>query len=159
MCMTDIAMPHTTITTTNTEPMTNEELSPATPSRRTRQRAALESLLAGSAEFNTAQELHADLVARGDKVGIATVYRTLQGLVDAQRVDAIRTADGQVAYRHCSPRHHHHLICRDCGKTVEIEAPGFEQWASEIGSQNGFEDVEHELELFGRCRDHSPSQA
>ncbi|WP_028709390.1 Fur family transcriptional regulator [Propionicicella superfundia] len=127
------------------------------PLRRTRQRAALATLLAGSSEFKTAQDLHGELMAAGEQVGIATVYRTLQLMADAGELDAIRTADGHAAYRSCSTRHHHHLICRDCGKTVEIQAPDFETWAGEIARANGFTDIAHELELFGRCADHGGS--
>lgn len=134
--------------------MNTETQPPHQPQRRTRQRAALAGVLSNSREFKTAQEIHTELLTAGEKVGIATVYRGLQALVDASELDMIRTADGQVAYRSCSARHHHHLICRECGKTVEIEAPTFEQWATRIGADNGFDEIEHELELFGRCRDH-----
>lgn len=98
--------------------------------------------------------MHAELLASGDKVGIATVYRTLQSMVDAGDLDTIRTTDGQAAYRSCSTRHHHHLICRECGRTVEIQAPDFETWASAVAAENGFVDIAHELELFGRCASH-----
>lgn len=135
-----------------TEPTTPDQ--PTPPVRRTRQRAALADLIGNSSEFKTAQDLHADLLAAGDKVGIATVYRTLQYMADAGELDTIRTSDGQAAYRSCSPRHHHHLICRECGKTVEVQAPDFEAWADTIARANGFTEIEHELELFGRCADH-----
>lgn len=125
-----------------------------TAPRKTRQRAALTALLEATSEFRTAQELHDELRAGGESVGIATVYRTLQLMLDAGEVDAIRTPDGQAAYRSCSERHHHHLICRDCGRTVEVQAPAFEKWADEIAELNGFTDIDHELELFGRCTAH-----
>lgn len=138
-----------------TDPQAHEASTGALqPQRRTRQRAALAALLSGSTEFKTAQDLHTELLASGDRVGIATVYRTLQRMADAGELDAIRTADGQMAYRSCSTRHHHHLICRECGKTVEIQAPDFEKWADEIARANGFTDIAHELELFGRCGAH-----
>lgn len=146
--MTGIAMPRTTTITTSTE------ATMTTSPRKTRQRAALAALLEATSGFRTAQELHDQLRAAGHSVGIATVYRALQLMLDADEVDAIRTPDGQAAYRSCSARHHHHLICRDCGRTVEIQAPDFERWATDVATRNGFTDVDHELELFGRCTAH-----
>jgi Fur family ferric uptake transcriptional regulator len=102
-------------------------------------------------EFRTAQEIHAALRDSGDSIGLATVYRTLAQLAEAGEIDCIRTPDGQAAYRRCSSGHHHHLICRSCGRTVEISPPAFETWADQIAAENGFTQIDHELELFGRC--------
>jgi Fur family ferric uptake transcriptional regulator len=138
-----IATPHTEITMTSTEPK-------AQP-RRTRQRAAVSAIMATLDEFRTAQEVHARLRETGDAVGLATVYRTLTQMAENGEVDCIRTPDGQAAYRRCSAGHHHHLICRECGRTVEITPPSFEQWAGQIAAEYGFTQIDHELELFGRC--------
>ena len=121
--------------------------------RQTRQRAALETLLDELPGFLTAQEWHSELNRRGTKVGLATVYRTLQSLTEAGEVDMVRTPEGLAAYRACSTGHHHHLICRGCGKTVEVELPDFERWADAAAKQYGFADIDHELELFGLCGD------
>ncbi len=122
-----------------------------TPQRRTRQRAALDGLLTGRPEFRTAQELHDELRRRGDRVGLTTVYRTLQSMADVGEVDSIRTADGETAYRRCSTGHHHHLVCRVCGRTVEVSGPAVETWANAVAEENGFRDVSHDLEIFGTC--------
>lgn len=135
--------PHTEITMTSTE-------TTAGP-RRTRQRAAVSAAMGRNGEFRTAQEIHAALRDSGDSIGLATVYRTLAQLADAGEIDCIRTPDGQAAYRRCSSGHHHHLICRSCGRTVEISPPAFETWADQIAAENGFTQIDHELELFGRC--------
>src|SRR4029079_6460882 len=86
--------------------------------RSTKQREALVHVLDGVDGFRTAQQLHSLLVERGDKVGIATVYRSLQLLADADLVDIIHSDEGEASYRRCSTRHHHHLICRECGRAV-----------------------------------------
>ena len=65
---------------------------------------------------------------RGETVGLATVYRTLQRLAEAGEVDMLRTEDGEAIYRRCSDTHHHHLVCRSCGATVEVEGPAVERW-------------------------------
>jgi len=119
--------------------------------RSTRQRAAVAALLAELEDFRTAQELHDLLRHRGDRVGLTTVYRSLQMLADAQEVDVLRTADGETAYRRCSRGHHHHLVCRSCGRTVEVDGPAVERWAHRVAQENGYADVSHTLEIFGTC--------
>ncbi len=89
--------------------------------RSTRQRAAVAAALDEVDEFRSAQELHDVLKHRGDSVGLTTVYRTLQSLADAGEVDVLRTTEGEAVYRRCSTGdHHHHLVCRLCGKAVEV---------------------------------------
>ena len=126
------------------------ETSPA-PQRRTRQRVAVDEILAGRPEFRTAQEIHDELRHRGDRIGLTTVYRTLQTMTDAGELDAIRTVDGETAYRRCSTGHHHHLVCRRCGRTVEVSGPAVETWANAVAEENGFREVSHDLEIFGTC--------
>ena len=124
----------------------------SSPARSTRQRTAVASLLAEVDDFRSAQELHDLLKHRGDSVGLTTVYRTLQSLADAGVVDVVRTTEGESVYRHCaSNEHHHHLVCRSCGKTVEVDGPAVETWATAIAAEHGFTDVSHTLEIFGTC--------
>lgn len=118
----------------------------------TRQRLAVADLLADIDDFRSAQQLHELLHNRGQEIGLATVYRTLQSLGNGGEVDVLRTADGECLYRRCSRRgHHHHLVCRNCGATIEIEGPGVEAWAAEVAAVHGFRDIEHTVELTGTC--------
>jgi Fur family transcriptional regulator, ferric uptake regulator len=119
--------------------------------RTTRQRSALLAVLEEPAGFRSAQELHTRLRERGEPVGLATVYRGLQALVESGEVDMLRGGDGEAAYRRCSPQHHHHLLCRSCGLTVEVADPPVERWAAKIAAEHGFSDVQHSLEVFGTC--------
>ena len=119
--------------------------------RTTRQRSALLALLAELDGFRSAQDLHALLRERGDSVGLATVYRALQAMVDDGQLDVLRSADGEAGYRRCSPSHHHHLVCRSCGRTVEVADPPVERWASRMAAEHGFSDVQHQVEVFGTC--------
>jgi Fur family ferric uptake transcriptional regulator len=92
------------------------------------------------------------LRARGSSVGLATVYRAVQSLSEHGDVDVLRTEDGESVYRRCEQRsHHHHLVCRSCGRTVEIEAGQAEAWAAQVGAAHGFDDVDHTIELVGTC--------
>ena len=123
------------------------------PQRRTRQRTAVTRVLAGRPAFRTAQEIHELLLTLGAPVGLATVYRTLQSLAEAGDVDVIRTPAGQSAYRDCSrsPQHHHHLVCRSCGASIEVSFDAFEGALGELAARHGFRDVLHEVTLFGLC--------
>lgn len=121
--------------------------------RSTKQRSAISALLDEISEFRSAQELHDELRKRGEGIGLTTVYRTLQTLADAGTVDVLRTDTGESVYRRCSSGHHHHLVCRSCGYTVEVDGPAVEQWSQTIADSNGFTDVSHTVEIFGNCRD------
>jgi len=125
----------------------------ATRTRATRQRVAVSSILDEIDDFRSAQDIHAILRSRGDSVGLTTVYRTLQSLADAGKVDVLRTGEGESVYRRCSTTHHHHLVCRTCGRTVEVEGPAVERWAEKIGAEHGFVRVTHNVEVFGTCPD------
>ncbi|WP_373864744.1 Fur family transcriptional regulator [Nocardia pseudovaccinii] len=119
--------------------------------RSTRQRSAIAALLGDIEEFRSAQELHDELRRRGEGIGLTTVYRTLQSLADAGLVDVLRTDTGESVYRQCSTGHHHHLVCRHCGRTVEVEGPTVEAWAETIACEHGFTEVSHTMEIFGTC--------
>jgi Fur family ferric uptake transcriptional regulator len=134
--------------------MTSTEPAPDQPGLRpTKQRLAVAAALAETEGFHSAQEIHELLGRRGDSVGLATVYRTLQRLADAGEVDMMRTEEGEAIYRRCSDSHHHHLVCRSCGRTVEVEGPAVERWTNTIAAEHGYAEVSHTLEIFGTCRD------
>ncbi|AWL32092.1 transcriptional repressor [Streptomyces sp. CHA1] len=133
---------------------------PPVKGRSTRQRAAVAAALAQVDEFRSAQDLHDILKHQGDSVGLTTVYRTLQSLADAGEVDVLRTHDGEAVYRRCSTGdHHHHLVCRVCGKAVEVEGPAVEKWADSVAASHGFVDVDHTVEIFGTCAECHASAA
>lgn len=121
--------------------------------RTTRQRTAITALLGDLVDFRSAQQVHALLSQRGERIGLATVYRTLNALVTAGEVDALRTESGESVYRRCNRphHHHHHLVCRICGSTVEVQGVGLEEIVKGISEEHKFTDVEHTLELFGTC--------
>ena len=120
--------------------------------RNTWQREAVKSALDTQDAFVSAQQLHSVLREDGTGIGLATVYRALADLADGGQADSLQSADGEALYRACTPgQHHHHLICRNCGVTVEIEADAVEQWARTVAAENGFTHPEHVVDVFGLC--------
>jgi Fur family transcriptional regulator, ferric uptake regulator len=132
--------------------MTSTESDPGERTLRpTRQRRAIAAVLEESGEFRSAQEIHESLRSGGDAVGLSTVYRTLQAMADAGEIDTLRSEAGEAVYRQCSANHHHHLVCRTCGATVEVEGPAVEKWTRAVASEHGYTQVSHTLEIFGTC--------
>ncbi len=94
--------------------------------------------LASLPGFRSAQEIHAELRRQGEAVGLTTVYRHLQVLSEQGVIDTIRDPSGEALYRQCgSTAHHHHLTCRECGRSVEVEGRVVEQWAERGGHRGG----------------------
>ncbi len=124
----------------------------SSPKRNTWQREAVRAHLAAVPGFVSAQQLHAMLRDEGSTIGLATVYRNLALLAEAGDADSLQSPDGENLFRSCSTKaHHHHLICRACGTTVELEARVVEDWASRVAAEHGFGEIEHVIDLFGLC--------
>lgn len=120
--------------------------------RSTRQKRALAAVLESSDGFRSAQDLHAELQARGENVGLTTVYNQLRALAENGDLDALRGDDGETRYRRCNTgEHHHHLVCRQCARAIEVEGPEVERWATQMANKHGFVDVTHTVEVLGTC--------
>jgi Fur family ferric uptake transcriptional regulator len=101
----------------------------------------------------SAQELHAFLASGRARVGLATVYRTLQMLEANGEIDVVRSADGESLYRLCPvDEHHHHIVCRSCGTTAEVHSNAVENWVRDSADRHGFSAITHTAEIFGLCR-------
>ena len=121
--------------------------------RNTWQREAVREALGTTDGFVSAQSLHAQMREAGSAVGLATVYRALADLAAEGDADSLQQ-EGESLYRACtSGAHHHHLICRRCGTTVEITAEPVERWAREVAAQHGFTQPNHVVDVFGYCAD------
>ena len=120
--------------------------------RKTRQRDAIMAIMADETDFRSAQQVHAALVSSGQNVGLATVYRNLQNLTEIGELDSLRSEEGETLYRRCAARrHNHHLVCRNCGYTIDIQDDQLEQWIAEISLRYQFSDIEHMADIFGLC--------
>jgi Fur family ferric uptake transcriptional regulator len=120
--------------------------------RNTWQREAVREALDETTGFISAQALHSHLKGGGSPIGLATVYRALADLAVDGAADSLQSPEGESLYRACETSgHHHHLICRSCGLTVEIEANEVERWAVSVASKNGFTEAQHVVDIFGLC--------
>ncbi|WEV23956.1 transcriptional repressor [Streptomyces sp. 71268] len=120
--------------------------------RHTPQRAAVLRVIADSARFLSAQELHAQLGADGVSIGLTTVYRSVQVLARDGLLDVVRDAAGGRRYRHRpAAGHRHYVLCRRCGHSQPVDADVVEEWADGVAERTGFSAVEHTLELTGLC--------
>lgn len=125
---------------------------PKLGARNTRQRTAVVELMKGLDNFTSAKDIYLKLEERGTKVGLTTVYRTLQSLAEVGGVDALHMASGETLYRAChSDVHHHHLVCTECGFTEEIDGGPVEAWAKGVASHHGFTLTGHDAEIYGVC--------
>jgi Fur family ferric uptake transcriptional regulator len=134
----------------------------ARATRVTRQGQAVAAVLRDADGFRTAYDLFAELRRRGESVGLTTVYRHLKTLVESGEIDVVHRPDGEAQYRLCitvasrdGDSHHHHLVCRICGKAVEVDGPEVEAWTERIAREAGYTAVSHTVEVFGLCPDHS----
>jgi Fur family ferric uptake transcriptional regulator len=102
--------------------------------------------------FVSAQDLHTLIEREGGHIALATVYTQLKKLVQNGDVDVVMTDRGESLYRRCVVEsHHHHLSCRVCGATVEVDAPELEKWARDIGESFGYRELHHVVEFNGIC--------
>lgn len=122
--------------------------------RKTRQLDAVLRAVRGEPDFLSAADVFTKLKTAGVSVGLATVYRNLASLAASGVLDQIRSADGTMLYRECGDsHHHHHLVCRDCGRTEEFNLEGLEATLEKLAGKHGFSEIDHVVELSGICTD------
>jgi len=118
--------------------------------RATRQRLTVLKALRERSDAVTAQDLHAELRAAREPVGLTTVYRTLTALGEAGFLDTF-AREGEQAFRLCGDQHHHHLVCEVCNAVVELESDQVENWVRSVASRHGFSVTGHRADIFGIC--------
>ena len=122
--------------------------------RQSGSRAAVIELLGGQRCCLTAQEIFDRLRAGGRRVGIATVYRTLEQLTRDGFVQRVDLGAGISRFEpvHAGGEHHHHLVCEDCGKVEAFVDDELEQALHKVEGQTGYS-VAHDVVLRGVCAD------
>ncbi len=125
--------------------------------RFTKKRQAILDVLKNTDEHLTADNIYFILKRKNIKVGLATIYRTLELFYRNGIVNKINIGDGTIRYEYVDKKsvHHHHLVCIKCGKVMEYtdeEEPLFlEGLAKRIKKKYGFTVLSHEIYLYGLC--------
>jgi Fur family ferric uptake transcriptional regulator len=122
--------------------------------RKGQARLAVIDLLADQACALTAQEIEAGLRRRGHRVGLATVYRTLELLADRRLVGRLEVGQGIARYEPLTPGgdHHHHLVCDHCGRVIPFDDDELERTIDRLTEKVRFQVAEHDVVLHGACR-------
>ena len=117
----------------------------------TKPREQISAILRREHRYLSAGEIHALLKKARAKVSLSTVYRTLDMLASKGEASARIDTTGEATYVTCAPTHHHHAICRGCGRVQEVACEAIERLAGDLASHHGFELEDHAMEFFGRC--------
>lgn len=125
---------------------------PSINTRETAPRRAVATLIAERHGHFTAADLLSDAQQTDLKIGRATVFRTLDLLAEQGALERLDLPSGEHAYVACAPQeHHHHVVCRSCGGSVEVPDSGLQAVVREIGAKSGYRIDSHRLELYGIC--------
>ncbi len=117
----------------------------------TGQRRAVLAVIASSGERLSPAEVYEKAKAACPRIGLTTVYRTLDILVELGAVRLVHLDEGCHSYAPATEGHHHHLVCSGCGSVVEFEGCDLSPLLNAVASRTGFEIEDHWLQLFGRC--------
>jgi Fur family transcriptional regulator, ferric uptake regulator len=110
----------------------------------------------------TGEQLYDDLRSRGSGIGRATIFRTIDVLVDLEILDRVHQPDGAHGYVLRGPGHRHHMVCSGCGDVIEFQGCNVNELIEDLASQTNFRIEGHWLEIFGtcgRCQNTDPAHA
>ncbi|PXV93487.1 Fur family ferric uptake transcriptional regulator [Lachnotalea glycerini] len=131
----------------------------------TNQRVRVLEVLSNSPDKHlTAEEIYELIKVDYPEIGLATVYRTIQLLLELNLIDRINLDDGFVRYEignqddNPAKHHHHHLICVNCGKVFSFEDDLLDELEKRIMDHLSFKVLDHEVKLYGKCKDCSAKE-
>ena len=120
----------------------------------TTQRALIFDVFWGVNDHVSPEELYGLVKAKDPSIGQATVYRTLKLLSDSKIAREVDFGDGVTRYEpYFGQSHHDHLICKECGKSVEVVDERIEKLQEELAARHGFIMSGHSMYLYGLCRE------
>ena len=121
--------------------------------RLTPQRMMVLSAIENSNDHISAEEIYAQVVAKYSHVNISTIYRTLELLNRLGLVTETDLGGGRVRYHPAGKGHHHHLVCQECGKVIDLDETVLYPLKKVLLQEYKFSaDLRH-LAIFGRCAD------
>jgi Fur family ferric uptake transcriptional regulator len=98
--------------------------------------------------------LHHLVKNRDPRIGFTTVYRTLKLFADCGLASAVAFQDGVARYEHqLNRRNHHHMVCTECGSSVEFFSPEVEKVEQEIGLKHRYVTTRHTFQIYGICEE------
>ena len=120
-------------------------------------RLVFEAVAAHPGEHLTAEEIYGLVRDQYPEIGLATVYRTVQMLVDLQVIDKVSFGDGLARYELAveddgNHHHHHHAICQNCGEVLSFEEDLLDTLEQAVYEATGFQVTDHEVKLYGYCK-------
>ena len=121
----------------------------------TQQREAVAQVVFSSNGHLSVEEIEQRLRQGEERIGKATIYRTLDLLVKSKLVEEHDFGEGFKRYEHRLSRQpvHEHLICVECGTVIEFRSDEVQRIEQRVLSEHGFEPTRHRLEIYGLCRD------
>lgn len=125
----------------------------------TQRLAVLTALSQGTDSHLTAEEIYELVKTSNPDIGLATVYRTIQLLLELKIIDRIHLDDGYVryelghVYEDGDSHHHHHLICVKCGRVMSFQGDLLDEFEKKMESKTGFQIQDHDVKLYGYCAD------
>ena len=118
----------------------------------TKSRLEISNLLKEAHRYLTASDVYQRLKKTGSKASLSTVYRTLEHMQASGQASARAEAGGEASYVFCEPeQHHHHAICRVCGRVQDIACAAIEHLAHDLLAHHKFSLDDHEMEFYGTC--------
>lgn len=121
--------------------------------KRTGQRDAVLDLFLESTDHQTAEDLYHRLRSTSSHIGYSTVYRTLKLLKECGLAREVYFADGRAYFEHqFGQPHHDHMVCIECGHTIEFYNPTIEELQDRMADENEFTPVRHTMVIFGYCK-------
>lgn len=119
----------------------------------TQQREVVADVVFSSREHLSVEDIEARLKDRGERIGKATIYRTMEILVRSGLVEDHDFGDGFKRYEHLFGHQpvHEHLVCTNCREVVEFQSPEIAKLQDAVSRQHGFLPTRHRLEIYGLC--------
>lgn len=97
-------------------------------------------------------ELYVKMKSKGSKVSRASIYRTINLLLECGAIEVVENVDRHKHYEKISDKNHHdHMICLKCGKVIEFHSPTLEMLQKELCDKENFIHIRHSLEIYGYC--------
>jgi len=120
--------------------------------KRTEQRDTILRTFLDTRDHLSTDELSRLVKKKDESIGFTTVYRTLKLLTECGLASEVAFNDGIARYEHqYQRRNHHHMVCTECGGSVEFFSAEIERIEQEVGRKNKYLPTRHTFQIYGIC--------